>query len=210
MKVDAGDFDAWLKEILSSFRIGAGIEVLCGPCRGCCTAGRFVHLLPSDEQAFSAIPGALLHPAPGKPKGHAVMGYLDGGNCPMLRDGSCSIYSSRPSTCRTFDCRVLAATGLLIDGRWSERINNRVQAWQFSFPSQAGRQRHQAIKETAAFIQHHATAFPGGHAPSEPVTIAVLAIKVHAVLLSPRHPASPEEVANALVRKNRRFDNEAN
>lgn len=109
MKADAGDFDTWLQSILTSFKTRAGVNVPCGKCRGCCTAGRFVHLVPSDQLAHSTILKKFLHRAPGMPKGHALMGYLDGGICPMLKSGDCSIYPSRPSTCRTFDCRVLAA-----------------------------------------------------------------------------------------------------
>jgi Fe-S-cluster containining protein len=206
MKADAGDFDAWLQDIRISFRRGAGVDVPCGECRGCCSAGRFVHLVPSDRLAHSTIPKQFLHHAPGMPEGHVVMGYLDGGTCPMLKAGDCSIYLSRPSTCRTFDCRVLAATGLFMDGKWNERINERVQAWQFTFSSADGQRRLKAMKDTAAFIQHQAAAFPGGRAPSEPTTVAVLAIKVHTVFLSPSGYSNPLEVANAIVTESRRFE----
>lgn len=65
MKIDAGDFDTWLQGILCSFKTGAGMDVPCGECRGCCSAGRFVHLLPSDQTAYSAIPKQFLLRAPG-------------------------------------------------------------------------------------------------------------------------------------------------
>ena len=209
MKTDAGDFDSWLRSILASFKTGAGIDVPCGECRGCCSAGRFVHLLPSDEPAHSAIPKQFLLRAPGMPKGHAVMGYLDSGICPMLKAGNCSVYSSRPSTCRTFDCRVLAAAGLSMDGKWNERINERVKAWQFSFSSADGRRRLKAIQDSAAFIQQHAAAFPSGRAPTEPTSIAVLAIKVHPVFLSLGSDSTPTKIASAIVTASRRFENEA-
>lgn len=205
----AGDFDSWLQSILASFKTGTEIDVPCGECRGCCSAGRFVHLIPSDQLAHSAIPRQLLHRAPGMPRGHAVMGYLDGGICPMLKAGDCSIYPSRPSTCRTFDCRVLAATGLVMEGRWSERINERVQAWQFTFSSKDSQRRHKAMRDTATFIRQHAGAFPGDHAPTQPTTLAVLAIKVHSVLLFPGSLSNPVEVANAIVAESRRFESEA-
>lgn len=136
------------------------------------------------------------------------MGYLDGGMCPMLKAGDCSIYSSRPSSCRTFDCRVLAATGLIMEGKWKERINQRVQAWQFAFPSEEGRRRHRAMRDTATFIQQHAAAFPGGRAPAQVTTLAVLAIKVHPVFLSPVSFSNPVEIANAIVTESRRFEND--
>lgn len=208
MKTDAGDFDTWLQSILASFKTGTGIDVPCGECRGCCSAGRFIHLLPSDQSAHSVISKHLLFRAPGMPKGHAVMGYLDGGICPMLKVGDCSIYSSRPSTCRTFDCRVLAATGLTMDGNWNDRINERVQTWQFTFSSEDAQRRHRAMRDTATFIQQHATAFPSGRAPTQPTTLAVLAIKVHSVFLSIDSFSNSVEIANAIVTESRRFESE--
>lgn len=134
------------------------------------------------------------------------MGYLAGGLCPMLADGNCAIYPRRPSTCRTFDCRVLAAAGLQLGGRWSERINARVQAWRFSFSSEGSRDRLEAIRRAADFIERRPDAFPGGRAPSDPSTIAVLAVKVHAVFLSTTGDAASTDVANAIVAASRRFD----
>ena len=206
IKIAAGDFDTWLQSILVSFKTGAAIEVPCAECRGCCSAGRFIHLLPTDQPAHSVIPKQLLLSAPGMPKGHTVMGYLDGGICPMLKAGDCSIYSSRPSACRTFDCRVLAATGLIMEGKWSERINQRVQAWEFTFSSEEGRRRHRAMRDTAAFIQQHPAAFPGGLTPSQATTLAVFAIKVHSVFLSPDRFSNPVEIANAIITESRRFE----
>lgn len=205
---DAGDFDAWLQGILLSFKTGEAVDVPCGECRGCCSAGRFVHLTPSDQSAHLAIPKQFLQRAPGMPKGHAVMGYLAGGFCPMLTNGNCSIYSSRPSTCRTFDCRVLAAAGLNVGGRWNERINERVQAWRFSLPTEDSQKCLKAIRNAANFIKQHPEAFPGGRAPSEPTTIAVLAVKVHTVFLSSISNAAPTDIANAIVTASRSFEDD--
>lgn len=202
----AGNFEVWLQSILISFKTGETINVPCGNCRGCCSAGRFVHLTPSDHKAHAAIPKQLLHRAPGMPKGHTVLGYLADGLCPMLKSGNCTIYPDRPSTCRTFDCRVLAAAGLDVGGKWSKRINERVHAWRFSFSSEDGRHRFKAIKSAANFIQQHPGAFPGGRAPDEPTTIAVLAIKVHSVFLCPSAFAAPTEIANAVVMASRSFE----
>ena len=206
LKIDAGDFDAWLQRILLSFKTGEAVDVPCGECRGCCSAGRFVHLTPSDQSAHSTIPKQFLQRTPGMPKGNAVMGYLADGLCPMQKDGNCSIYPSRPSTCRTFDCRVLAAAGLHVGGRWSERINERVQAWRFSFLSEDSQNRLKAIRSTASFIEQHPDTFPGGRVPSEPTTIAVLAIKVHPVFLSLSGNATLTEIANAIVAASRSFE----
>lgn len=124
----------------------------------------------------------------------------------MQKGGDCSIYPSRPSTCRTFDCRVLAVAGLRIDGKWNDRINEQVKAWRFSFSSENGQQQMKAIKSAANFIQQHPGAFPGRRAPSEPTTIAVLAIKVHAVFLSLDGNTAPTDLANAIVAASRSFE----
>jgi len=205
-QIEAGDFDDWLQRILQSFRTASAMEVPCGDCRGCCSAGRFVHLVPSDQQARAAISRDFLQHAPGMPSGHAVVGYLADGLCPMLKHGTCTIYPYRPSTCRTFDCRVLAAAGLQVVGKWNERINARVQAWRFTFSSSDSWARFNAIRRAADFIGHNAAAFPGGRAPSEPATIAVLAIKVHPVLMGTNRHAKPSDVANAIVAASRRFE----
>lgn len=203
---NAGDFDSWLQHILVSFQTGSAVDVPCGECRGCCSAGRFVHLAPADRPAQAAIPKPLLQRAPGMPVGYAVMGYLADGLCPMLKHGDCSIYASRPSTCRSFDCRVLAAAGMQIGGKWNERINARAQSWRFSFSSAESQQRLKAIRSAAHFIAHHAAAFPGGRAPSEPVTVAVLALKVHTVFLNASRHATPADIANAVVAASREFE----
>ncbi len=208
IKNDAGDFETWLQNILDSFKSGTGIDVPCGDCRGCCSAGRFVHLLPSDQSAHSVIPKQFLLRTPGMSKGHAVMGYLDSGCCPMLKAGNCSVYLSRPSTCRTFDCRVLAATGLSMEGKWSERINERVRAWQFTFSSANGQQRLKAIRSAVTFIQQHASAFPSGRAPTELTAVAVLAIKIHRVFLTLDNDSNPTKIASAIVTESRRFENQ--
>lgn len=203
MTIDAGDFDHWLRATLTSFRTGKGVRVPCGDCRGCCSAGRFVHVLPSDVRTREAVPARLLVRAPGMPKGHALLGYTDGGLCPMLDDGNCAIYSARPSTCRAFDCRVLAAAGLQMEGEWGERIDSRVRAWRFAYATPLARRRHLAIRRTVAFLRTHAALFPDGRVPTQPMTLAALAIRVHHVLLEARRGAKPEEIARRMVEASR-------
>ena len=72
----------------------------------------FIHIAPAEKQTLRHIPRALLVAAPGRPRGYRLMGYDDQGRCPMLVEGDCSIYGDRPQTCRDYDCRVFAATGI--------------------------------------------------------------------------------------------------
>lgn len=204
--LDAGDFDHWLADIQSSFQDGAGTNVPCGTCRGCCTSSYFVHIKPADTGAMAAIPRHLRSSAPGLPPGHALMGYGADGHCPMLKAGNCSIYADRPSTCKDYDCRIFAAAGLVAGGPDKAAINARVSAWRFRYASPQSRQTHAAIQAAARFLQDHKGAFPGGRVPTQPSDIAVLAIKVHTVFLQANDPRTPQQIAQDLIQASRAFD----
>jgi hypothetical protein len=104
----AGRLSSWMAEVAS----GDDVDVPCGTCTACCRSSFFIHLEPDEQRTIAAIPRALLFPAPGRPKGHLVLGYDERGHCPMLVEDRCSIYDVRPRTCRRYDCRVYAAAGL--------------------------------------------------------------------------------------------------
>ena len=106
------------------------MAVPCGSCRACCTSSQFVHIAPDETDTLAHVPTALRFPAPGLPRGHVVLGYDEHGWCPMLVDDTCSIYEHRPRTCRTYDCRVFAATGV-DPGRTQPAIAERVASWRF-------------------------------------------------------------------------------
>ena len=108
-------------------------------------------------------------PAPGLPKGHVLMGYDDHGQCPMLKGGECSIYDDRPQTCRDYDCRVFAATGIAVDREAQPEIARRVAAWAFTYENAESRaksigrcrRRRPSCKPTA-------TCFPKAACPTTP------------------------------------------
>jgi Fe-S-cluster containining protein len=130
--IDAGRFSEWLDHLdaASCDAPGAiGAVVPCGACTACCTSSQFVHIAPDETDTLARVPPALRFPAPGLPKGHVVLGYDEHGCCPMLVDGACSIYEHRPRTCRVYDCRVFAATGVTPDGQ--PAIAARVVRWRF-------------------------------------------------------------------------------
>ena len=139
----------------------------------------FIHIKPEEMQTIQRIPRPLLFPAPGLPKGHVLMGYNDNGHCPMLVDNECSIYAYRPQTCRDYDCRVFAATGVPVDQQTQAEIANRVKAWVFHYESEASREEHVIVKEAAAFLQKNRDLFPQGILPSYPVQLAALAIRIY-------------------------------
>ena len=205
--VSAGPFGEWLLQIRASLRGEGGTAVPCGDCVGCCVSSYFIPIRPKDTQAFAVIPAQLLVTAPGQPNGHAMMGYLTDGSCPMLNSGKCSIYQHRPQTCRDYDCRIFAAAGIDAGGADKAVINRRVREWRFTYATEADKLAHDAVRSAATFIQNKRASFPGGRAPTAPTGVAVLAIKVYPIFLNvDTYARSDAEIANAIIRASGEFD----
>jgi Fe-S-cluster containining protein len=178
--VAAGSFSQWLHRTEASLRSGnEGADVPCGACRGCCRSSMFIHIRPEETQTIQRIPRALLFPAPGLPADHVLMGYDDQGRCPMLADNQCSIYEVRPQTCRDYDCRVFAATGISVDGQNQPEIADRVKQWVFDYESEESREEHKIVQQAAAFLEMNRDLFPLGSLPSYPVQLAALAVSIY-------------------------------
>ena len=177
--VPAGEFSAWLSCTEASLRSGdGGADVPCGACRGCCRSSMFIHIRPEETQTLRRIPRALLFPAPGLPKGHVLMGYGDQGQCPMFVNNQCSIYEDRPQTCRDYDCRVFAATGVSVNCEAQAEIANGVKAWAFTYEREESREEHRMVKAAAAFLERNRDLFPPGSLPGYPVQLAALAVRI--------------------------------
>lgn len=138
----------------------------------------FIHIRPEETRALERIPKGLQFPAPGLPKGHMVLGYDENGACPMLVDEKCSIYEDRPQTCRDYDCRVFAATGI-DPSEHAQPISDQIARFRFAFPDERDRNEYAGLKATAAFLVEHREAFPPGTLPTNPAQLALLAIQVH-------------------------------
>ena len=132
---DAGSFAAWYAALVRAVSGDGEMTVPCGSCRACCTSGQFVHIAPDETDTLAHVPAALRFPAPGLRRGHVVLGYDEHGRCPMLVDDACSIYDHRPRTCRTYDCRVFAATGV-DPGPTQPEIAERAASWRFAVDDQ--------------------------------------------------------------------------
>lgn len=157
------------------------MNVPCGTCRGCCRSSMFVHIKPEEKQTIRRIPRVLLFAAPGQPKGHLLMGYSDQGCCPMLAGGNCSIYEDRPRTCRDFDCRIFAATGISLDPQTQPEIAQRVSEWVFRYEDEQSREEHENLMAATGFLQQNRELFPHGSLPNYPVQLAVLAVRIFRV-----------------------------
>jgi Fe-S-cluster containining protein len=141
----------------------------------------FIPIKPDEKRTIQRIPRSLLFPVPGMPKGHVLLGYNDQGHCPMLVDNQCSIYEDRPRTCRDYDCRVFAATGISVDRQNQPEIADRVKRWVFDYESEEGREEHGIVKRATAFLEESRDLFPAGSLPSYPVQLAALAVSVYRI-----------------------------
>jgi hypothetical protein len=205
-RIPAGAFGDWLAHFRASLLGNAGSDVPCGECRGCCISGYSVQIRPHDEPARALIPQEVLVSATGFARDELTMAARQDGTCPMLRDNHCTIYSSRPQTCRDYDCRVFAAAGVAAGGPDKRVINRRVREWLFSYPNESDRREHAAVKAAAAFIAAKRSCFPGQRAPAGPTGIAVLACETYGVFLQPGfHERSDEETARLILDASREF-----
>jgi hypothetical protein len=171
----------------------------------------FIHIRPEETRSLKRIPKQLLFPVPGLPKGHLLMGYNDKGRCPMLVNDRCSIYEDRPQTCRDYDCRIFAATGITLDDQVQAGIAAQVKAWRFTYPSETDRQEHGAVRATAVFLQQNAKLFPPQALPLNPVQLALMAVKVYTVfseLMQPGSGTKPSdtEIVKAVMVAMDKFD----
>ncbi len=168
--LDAGEFGRWLEGMQRALRGEAESDVPCGSCTACCTSSQFIHIGPDETDTLAHIPAALLFPAPNLPAGHVVMGYDEHGHCPMLVDGRCTVYEHRPRTCRTYDCRVFPAAGLLPDEPTKVAIATQAGRWRFTHASAAVEATHDEVRATAAHLR-------ADH-PAAPITqVAVRAVE---------------------------------
>src|SRR3984957_10470899 len=192
----AGDFSPWMGEMDRALRGNGGSDVPCDGCTACCRSSQFVHIGPDEADTLPHIPADLLFPAPRLPTGHMLLGYDERGHCPMLIDNRCSIYEHRPRTCRTYDCRVFPAAEIEIDGSDQVRIARQVRRWRFSFPSEADRTHHAAVRAAARFLDAHADLLPAEARPANATQRAILALEIHGLFLGRDDAAGPTRVVD--------------
>jgi Fe-S-cluster containining protein len=169
-ELPAGDFAAWLDAMQDALRGDADAAVPCGECTACCTSSQFVPIGPDEIDTLAHIPKDVLFPAPKLAKGHVVLPFDERGHCPMLVDGRCSIYEHRPRTCRIYDCRIFAATGLEVDAEADSKadIAARAARWRFGFPTDEDRRRQAAVRVAVRSVR-----------ATSVTELAVLAIENH-------------------------------
>lgn len=199
----AGPFSEWLRAMRAALAGTSGMDVACGDCVGCCTSSYFIKVRAHETVTIERIGKANLRPVPGGSDGDLLMGFKPSGHCLMFAKGGCSIYEHRPETCRTYDCRVFTAAGMNA-GPDKSVINERIAGWRFDYPSPRDTREHRAVTAAANFIRQHPIRFPGGHVPSRPSEIAVLAVKSYEVFLDT--PRTDGEITAAILTACRSFD----
>ena len=186
----AGDFASWLVEIREAIEGEGTTDVPCGACVACCSSSQFVHIAPDERDALAHIPTALLFPAPRMTRGHVLMGYDEHGRCPMLSDSGCSIYEHRPRTCRTYDCRVFPAAGVLPDEPDKVMIAEQAARWRFTVDGAAAIEAAAAVRAAAVFLRDRRTEL-GESAPHTSTQLAVAAVRAHDLFIN-NEPPVPE------------------
>ena len=203
-ELDAGSLTAWFAEIGAALAGSGDADVACGSCTACCTASQFVHIGPDETEALAHIPAAVRFPAPGLPAGHVLLGYDQHGRCPMLGEQGCTIYAHRPRTCRTYDCRVFAATGLRPDEPGKAAIAEQSERWRFAVDSPEAAATLEAARAAATWFRERAATLPEEIRPSTTTQLAVLAIAGHDLFLGADSTGpEPEAVVAELVRRRR-------
>jgi hypothetical protein len=189
-----GSIGDWLDDITAVLEQGAESAVPCGDCSACCTASQFIHIEPDEARALARIPSDLLFPAPGLPDGHVLMGYDQRGHCPMLVEGRCSIYEDRPRTCRAYDCRIFAVTGVPVDEPQKRAVAARVAQWRFSASDPDDDLRWSAVRAAVAFLGR-LEAPEGVPAMAQ----ALAALRIHRLFYGPEGLVEPDPDAVLAV-----------
>lgn len=178
----AGDFSQWLLTMDRAIQGGGESDVPCGDCNACCRSEYFIEIKPADDAARKRIPVELLFDAPGAPPGYQVLGYDQAGSCPLLKEATCSIYSDRPATCRTYDCRVFAATGIAEPGAEKAAVMARAARWRFDYEDDSAHLAQAALARGGCYLVEHFADF-GDLLPGNATQLAMLCVRLHPVFV---------------------------
>jgi len=169
--VDAGGFADWILAMQRGMRTGEGSDVPCGGCVACCTSGQ---LVPVDEDERAALPAhAVVETAAG-----TVLARTEDGACLSLVQNRCTVYESRPSACRIYDCRIFPATGLEPEDD-KPAIREQAGRWRFRIETDDDRRRHVATRSAVQMIVMQQV----GGRPTSTTQLAAQAVLHHDELL---------------------------
>ncbi len=173
-------FGAWLEATLATLRDDVPADVPCGACNACCRTFHQLHIRPGEKRVRKRLPKEYFSVPRGLPPGYLLLGHVEDGACPVLVEGLCTIYEDRPLVCRTYDCRLYAATGVEPD---RAEIAEKVRRWSFSYPAAEDRERQEAVLAAVRFIRETPACLPGAAARRQPIRLATLAVITHELFL---------------------------
>ena len=198
-------FGAWLRATIATLDKDVPADVPCGSCNACCRTFHQIHLRPGENRARKRLPKEYLSAARGLPPGYLLLGFTEEGACPVLVGGRCTIYEDRPLVCRTYDCRMYAATGVEPD---RADIAAQVRRWRFDYPSAVDRELQKAVLAAVRFIREHRECLPSDAAREQPIRVATLAVYAYARFLpgatlgARRRPVTDRDRAFAVADAN--------
>lgn len=211
----AGPFSTWLQGYLQVQSQGGQSDVPCGECNACCRSSYFIQIRSDERETLRRIPRTFLARAPRPHEHDAIMDHDHRGRCPMLDGDACSIYTSRPRTCRHYDCRVFAAAGISLGTGPRSAINERIWQWRFEYPTELDVRLHCAVRAAASFLQAHGDLIPKALRPVDPQDLAKAAVNVHALFVESAAAApmvttraTDRELAAAIARRLQRVVDE--
>jgi len=102
------------------------------PCAGCSACCHYEGIVVDRKRDKRRLPHLLTER---NGDGDLVLQRRADGACVHLGEQGCTVYEHRPSVCRTFDCRVFAAMGLVEHCGPSRRLPN----WEFAEDAQRAR-----------------------------------------------------------------------
>jgi hypothetical protein len=111
MGEDKRSVDCTPRDFLAAWGRGDAGRVPCGACSACC---HYPGIVVDEKRDRKRLAHLLTERSP---NGELVLQRCSDGACVHLGDRGCTVYEQRPAVCRTFDCRVFAAMGLVEQGR---------------------------------------------------------------------------------------------
>jgi Fe-S-cluster containining protein len=177
---DAGGFADWIVAMQAGMRTGEGIDVPCGDCIACCTSAQTIVIEPDELADLPA------HAVVARPDGERALAVDPTGTCVLMVGGRCTAYDRRPRRCRTYDCRIFPATGLVPEDD-KPAIAARAAAWRFREDRPQDRARRSATRLAVVAL---ATVQLGGRATSS-TQRAAAAVAVHDEFLADSPSVGP-------------------
>jgi len=159
-------FAPWIVAMQEGMRTGAGIDVPCGDCVACCTSAQQI-VVDHDERDALPVHAVV----------DGVLATDDKGTCVLLVDGRCSVYDHRPRRCRTYDCRIFVATGIVPEAD-KPAIATRAAQWRFTFDTDDDRRRRDAVHMAVVMVRTSQDT-----RPASATQLAAAAIQLHEELL---------------------------